>query len=419
MINNLEAEQHIIGAILLEPDCLLQVLDIVQPQDFYKESHKEILNACLDLYQDGNSIDLVGLTERLSNKGVLDNVGGASYLSAILNIVPTSANVKYHARIVKDKALLRNINLFSQKLQRDTKEGCSDVKQLLSEIEGKVISLSENVTDKKNPNIGDIIFDVKKQWQEISEGKQVYIPADFMFADVLPQYMPGDIIMVGGYTSVGKSTLLAQMIIDACDEKAKCLIFSTEDSREDKVIKIISNLADIPQKYLMVGDLLDSQDKVNEAIEKLKTYNLKIYDDIDTIDEMRLKIKKHKMQDGVNIVAIDYIQNISGPGEQYHILLDASKKLQKIAKELQITFLVLSQVSNESMKGGSQVIGLKGAGELASVADIVFELYMVKGVGKEHYLDCHTKKNRPFGTTAIVRLQFSDKWTKIEKRWIN
>ena len=417
MIDNIDAEKHVIASVILDQDCLLEVLDIIQPNDFNKTSHTKIINACLDIYQDGMKVDLISLTERLRIKGELEEIGGASYLSGLLTDIPISANIKHHAKIVKEKSLLRNINIFSKKIQNKSESGHS-VKDIVNYIEKNVLQFSGDIDDQNNsPHIDDIIDEVKKNWEMISKGEKVYIPADFMFAEVLPQYMPGDIIMIGGYTSVGKSTLLAQMILDICEEGGKCLIFSTEDSKEDKVIKLISNIADIPQKYLMVGDLL-STDKINDAINKIKRYNIKIYDDVDNIDDMRLKIKKHKIQEGVDIVAIDYIQNISGEGGIYEKLANACRKMQKFAKELNITCIVLSQMSNEAMKGDGEIIGLKGAGELASVPDIVFELYRVKGEGKERFLDCHVKKNRPFSTTGVVRLQFSDKWTRIEKRFV-
>lgn len=228
--------------------------------------------------------------------------------------------------------------------------------------------------------------------------------------------MPGHLWIIGGYTSTGKSTLLAQMIIDVCYEGARCIIFSLEDTQEDKAIKLLSNLAYTPQTKLMIGELEGIEKKVSEAMEKLKTFKLHIYSDAYGVDEMRLKIKKHKLQGGVDIVCIDFIQNIIGEGTLYERLSEAIIKLQKMAKDLEVTIIVISQVSNEAMRSNSEIIGLKGAGELAAAADIVLWIKRGKSAGCENHLNVEVRKNRPFGATGIIPLAFNETWSRLIKR---
>lgn len=219
-------------------------------------------------------------------------------------------------------------------------------------------------------------------------------------------------------TSAGKSTLLAQMITDVCKAGAKTVIFSMEDSREDKMMKLLANLAYIGQTRLMVGDIEDehTQKKLSEAEEILRQWGLYIYDDVYNVDDMRLKIKKHKLQGGADVVCVDFIQNIGGKGTLYERISEAIIKLQKMARELEVTMIVVSQVSNEGMRSNSEIIGLKGAGELSAAADIILWLKRVKGEGNEKSLDCEIKKNRPFGKTGMVPLCFNEMWSKISRR---
>ena len=146
----------------------------------------------------------------------------------------------------------------------------------------------------------------------------------------------------------------------------------------------------------------------------INNWNPSVYDTSYDIEDIRLKIKKHKIQNNIKVVCIDFIQNLLGHGSLYEKMSHAITQLQKIAKEFQITLIVLSQVSNESMKGNTGVIGLKGAGELAQVSDIV--LWLERNKDHEQHLDCEIKKNRPFGIKGLIPLQFSKSWTRIERR---
>jgi len=158
------------------------------------------------------------------------------------------------------------------------------------------------------------------------------------------------------------------------------------------------------------------QKKLLDAEKTLRKWGLVVYDDVYNVDAMRLKIKKHKLQGGADVVCVDFIQNLSGAGTLYERISDGIVKLQQMAKELEVTMLVASQVNNEAMRSNNEVIGLKGAGELAASADIVLWLKRVKGEGNEKYLDVEIKKNRPFGKTGIAPLMFNEIWSKVLRR---
>lgn len=414
---SLEAEQSILGAILLDPDSLLIASDIIALEDFQRESHQIIYSACFDLYENGDGIDLITLSDRLKTKGSLEQIGGISYLSSLFNFVPTAANVRMHSRIVKSKAfqrkVLRQLSYLKQQAEEDAFE---DPVAFLRKIENEVIELEQAVKEKQDPHAAAILSDIKKRWQEENEGIRTYISTDSKLDQAIPRYVPGHLWAVGGYTSVGKSTFIAQQIVDCCEEQAKCMVFSLEDSREEKLIKILANQSDISPKRLMLGYVEGYENKIAKASDEIKKWGLLIYDDVYTIDGMRLKMKKQKLQHGLDICFIDYLQNIAGEGSHYDRLSNAVIALQKMAKELKVTVVFCSQVSNESMKANSELIGLKGAGELSAAPDIVLWLKRIQGEGKERYLDCEIRKNRPFGETGKYPLRFSENWSRIEKR---
>ena len=414
---DIEAEQMVIGAILQDADSLLRASDIIEIEDIYSEKHRLIYGACLDLYQIGEKIDVATVRDRIRTKGQEDQIGGINYLLTCIDSTPTAANIRVHSRIVKDAAIKRSIKKWIVEQEGHLGNGYGPA-EILSKMEAGIVELSEQIRTKKDPNVAGIIIDIEAYWKGLKDKTQRYIETDNKSGASIPGYFPGHLWMIGGYTSAGKSTFLAQTIIDIGESGGRTLVFSLEDSREEKTMKLIANLTDIPQKYLLTGEIYDhQQSKVMLAISRIKDqYRPIIYDDIRTTDEIRLKTKKHKLQDDIQIVAVDYAQNLRGSGSLYERMSDAAEKLFSMGRELGVTVIVLSQVNNESVKEESPVIGLKGAGELAAAADIVLWLKRNKGFGKERELDVEIRKNRPFGVTGMIPMQFSEKYTKIDRR---
>jgi replicative DNA helicase len=414
--HNIEAEKAIIGAILLDPDTLLIASDMLKPEDFYHERNRLIYIALLDLYDLGEGIELMTLYERLRSKGDLEKAGGVSYLSECATSIPTSANIHYHCKIVAQKALLRRILQWSYQLKDKIPFYEDNPPSLLTEMEQDIITFSEQVREKKNPHISGIIAEIQQTWQKQQDGNFRNIPTGLKFENMIPHFQPGHLWALGGYTSVGKSTLLTQLIADICEKGGKVLVFSLEDSRKEKIIRLIANQTNIPLIRLMTGTIQGFENQISEAIKKIKSWELNIYDDIYTVEEMRLKVKKHKLRSGLDVIAIDYIQNIMGEGSLYDRISTSVIKLQKIAKELEVTCIVISQITNEAMKATSEVIGLKGAGELAAAPDIILWLKRHKDKSKDKWLDCEVRKNRAFGVTGTIPLAFNETWTSIIRR---
>lgn len=414
-LKSLEAESWVIGSILTEPDTLLKISDVITFEDFFSKKNQIIYSCCMELWIDG-MLDSLHLTERLKEKGKLDEAGGIDEIVK-LSIIPTTVNILHHVNIVKKFSILRSLFRLGNQITNTIKSD-SEIKKVITEIEDTIIQTSQRLSPARSITAQEIIKDIYREWESIIPVKRIITPEWLSCAwqgdNPIPCLMAGHIWVVGGYTSVGKSTWLAQMVVDICKDDNSVLVLSLEDSSKEKVMKLVSNLSEVSQKRLLTGEIGESKERIDRAIKIINLWKLIVNDTSYDIEDIRLKIKKHKMQDNIQVVCIDYIQNLLGHGSLYEKMSHAITHLQRIAKEFQITLIVLSQVSNEAMRGESEVIGLKGAGELASAADIV--LWLKRSKDNEHQLDCEIKKNRPFGVTGIIPLQFSEHWTRIERR---
>lgn len=414
---NLEAEQMVLGAILFDAEALLRVSDIIQTPDFYSDRHRRIFEAMYDCYQLEGKIDLLLVGDRLMKKHV-GKTEDVSYLSYLASVVPTAASVKHHAKIVKEKSLLRRMVRWTTDIEAQAHAGVPDIREWFTSIERDVVDISSTIREKKSPHVSDILAARKVELEKINSGeiRRFKVPVLDPYQDEppIPFIYPGFSMVIGGYTSCGKSTLLAQMVVDWCAQGAKGIIFSLEDPQPIKAIKLIANLSDVMQKKILMGNIAGFEDRIDDAEDKIKSWGLLIYDDVRTIDEIMLKVKKHKLQGGLDFVAVDYIQKIQGDGKKYDVLSDAAIKMDDMAKDLQVTTVTLSQVNNESVRNPSDLMGMKGAGEIESAMDAVIRLKRPKG--ENYYLDAELLKNRIFGETGNIPLAFSKFYTRIERR---
>lgn len=406
----------ILGAMLESEETLVLALDLVTAEDFYLDRHKKIFNAIIDLYQDGTPVDLVTFTDHLREKGILEECGGVTYTIEILGLKTFARSLlKRHAEIVKNKALLRRIEALGASVAAKASEP-GDGRALLTELEGGLLNLSSMMVERRSPEVGVILSEIEEDWRKIEAGGSVGVPTNkALISSAIPFWSPGRMTVIGGYTSSGKSTVLAQIVLDACRLGATVIIFSTEDGRREKLLKIMANITNIPQKSLLTRSFSEYDRGVIESAKReMKEFDLLTYDDVYDIDEMRLRIKKERLRRPIHLVVLDYIQNVQAEGDIYERMSMAAPKLYRIGKELEYHSIVASQVSNESMKGDSGVIGFKGAGDIAATTDAAISIKRNKGSGNERQLDFAILKNREFGETGVSYLKFSERWTRIE-----
>ena len=410
-----DTERMILSAVLQSEDAFLAAIDTVHIEDFSSTTNQIIFNAIIDVYRDGGGIDIALIYSRI--REICQDDISATYISSLLNNGSLPSGIKTYIKNLKNRSLHKKVTTFAKSIISQSVETQSGQELLIAASAG-LLDISSATQEKAAPDIESIYMEVVEGWNRVNRGERVCVPANqtITSSGILGWY-PGHLILIGGYTSTGKSSYLNQIITDVCGEGASVLVFSLEDKRKDKLIKILSNITDIHQNQLMSGEFECSHQRAIQAgWERIRNYNLLIYDDIYSIEEMRLKIRKAKLRGQLDIVCIDFVQNIAAAGGIYERMSGAAIELQRMAKELDVTMIALSQVSNEAMRGDSEIIGLNGAGELASASDIILWLKRVKGVGNEHKLELEIRKNRPFGETGIRHLRFSDRWTRIE-RW--
>lgn len=413
MIDTKESQKYIIGCILTEPDTLLVVSDILRPEDMTHQNSL-ILSHAISLYAKGTPIDIASVGHSLQESREIDRVGGIGYLSDCMNI-PTTANVKHHAKIVKEVSIKDKIKNWGKTVAERDLTG--DVPELLGTLEQELIKLSDGVKPKKSPEAEAILKEIYKRQKRIDKAiesqdyKGIWIPTQFWGPNI-PAYHQGHNILITGYTSYGKSTLLSSLIVDICENGGKALVFSLEDSRIEKLMGLRAAISNVPKPRQLQGDIQSSRELLADADQKLLKWSPIIYDDVRTLADMRLKIKKHVLRDGVNVVAIDFIQNIKERGSIYERMSTAAPYLQDLWKEMGVTGIVLSQIDNESAKGNSKLIGAKGGGDLPAAADIVVD--MQRPEGDKFKMDLLVKKNRVFGKTGIIQTHFTKQYTAIE-----
>jgi replicative DNA helicase len=394
---DIDSEEQVLQAIYLNPELIYQI-DITS-QDFTNTLHKELYEALLTIYSDGMVVDLATIKDTKPEISILK-------VSDLFSKALTSANIKYHSNKIMEAT-------FNRKCKETLKELISQLgnHHFLETIERTVTELYEVQNRKKDKNIKEVLEKVKDCSLEAKKTGKYGIPTGFhKLNSSIVGLCPQHFWIIGGYTSHGKSTLLSQIIHDICSKNHKMIVFSVEDSVSDKLTRLIATTTQIPIVSIVKG-IIDTA-ILDNAIQTISQYNLYIYDDIYNLDEMDLKIKKHKLQGGVDIVAIDFVQNILTGGESiYERMSEVAIKLQRMAKKHNICMIGLSQISKDKEKGS---ISLRGAQELASSADIV--LWIDREQDKQDF-NLIVRKNRPFGITGKFPCRFTESWTNIKEAY--
>lgn len=423
MNNSVELERAIIAGMLIHDDTFLEGLDLLSGEQFYEKRHRLIYNAMIDCYRDHGVIDLPLLTDHLRDRGLLTEVGGASYIADILDAYPIRTGFKANAGKLKEKHLVRQVSRWGQHIQ-DLAADCADSKALLSQAEGALLDIAMQTKEERRPDVGSILLEMDEEDAKIQSGNVRRVLTNrYIFGEVsnpIPFWMPGNVVMIGGPSSHGKTAMLIQILRDAMDNGASVLLFTLEDKRKEKMRAFIENISDVHHKKQILGGLSQAdREAVQEARERIKRYPLLIYDDVRTMEAIRLKSKKVKMTSEVDIIAVDFVQNLKSTGKLYDRMAEAAEGVVNLADELDVTVMALSQVSTSAAKDDI-IEALKGAGELYELADIVLKVKLEDRFSKDPVAKrkqiLTIAKNRTFGEVGDRELQFSENWTRIEPR---
>lgn len=426
---NLEAEQAVLGAMLIEREAISKVAEFLKGSDFYREAHKIIFDTMVDLFNKNEGVDLVTLTEALRKNDKLEAVGGIAYITSLANCVPTAANVSYHGKIIEEKALLRGLITSATMIAAMGYEDTEDVEDIVDKAEKLILEVSERKVGGEFTPIKTVIMDAFARIEKLyeSKGGLTGIPCGFKDLDKLTSGLqPSDLILIAARPSMGKTAFTLNIASHvAIREKKAVAFFSLEMSKEQLVQRMLCSEATIDSQRLRIGELEDRDwGKLIGAADKLAKAPIFIDDTAGiTVMEMRSKARRLKMENDLQLIIIDYLQLMQGSGKgggdnRQQEISEISRSLKALARELNVPVIALSQLSRsvESRQVKKPMLSdLRESGSLEQDADIVAFLY------REDYYDPDTEnknitdviiaKHRN-GPVDTVQLFFHKQFTK-------
>lgn len=384
----LDLEDAVLGAMMLEQYAVNKVIDILQPEMFYKQSHQHIFAAIKSLFGKSEPIDILTVNQELSKEGLLDIVGGSYYIMQLTNRIASGANIEFHSRIIQQKFIQRELIRTSSEIIRDAFEETTDVLDLLDKAETNLFEIAENNLRRSALNLEDVVKDAIHKIEEAAkqEGNISGIPTGFIKLDNLTSgWQPSDLIILAARPGMGKTAFVLSLMRNiAVDYKRSVALFSLEMSAVQLVTRLISSETEISGDKLKKGTLTNIEwKKLNEKIGGLS--NAKIYiDDTPalTIFELRAKSRRLKSQHNIQMIIIDYLQLMSAgsdKGNREQEISTISRSLKALAKELNVPIITLSQLNRSvETRGGTkrpQLSDLRESGAIEQDADMVCFLY--------------------------------------------
>ncbi len=380
----IDMEEAVLGAIMLEKEAVITILDILKPESFYKESHQKIFKAVSDLSAKEYPVDLYTVTEELKAHNELESVGGPLYLTQLTSKVVSAANVDYHARIVAQKYIQRELIRVSTEIQTRSFDDTTDVMELLDFSENALFQIAEGNIKREVSPINMVIKEAIKEIEEAGKRKDsmVGIPSGFTSLDRLTSgWQKSELVIIAARPSMGKTAFALSMARNmAINHGKKVAIFSCEMSSVQLVNRLIIAEADIPGDKIRNGRLNEEEWKqLDSRIKKLVQAPIFI-DDTPAISifELRAKCRRLMAQHKLDIVIVDYLQLMSGPenaGSREQEVSTISRSLKSIAKELNVPILALSQLNRSiEMRGGTKrplLSDLRESGAIEQDADMV------------------------------------------------
>lgn len=426
--HNREAEQSVIGAIFLDPQSLITASEILLADDFYHNAHKQIFETMLRLSDLGKAIDVVTVTEELSAKKEIEDVGGLSYLLELANAVPTAANVAHYAKIVEEKSLLRRLIRVATKIVEDGYTREDEVEALLGEAEKKMMEVANRKNAGDFKHVKDVLvetFDNIEQLQS-QKGDVTGIPTGFRDLDnITAGFQRNDLIIVAARPSVGKTAFalnVAQSV--AVQARENVAIFSLEMGAEQLVMRMLCAEGNIDAQVLRTGALTtEDWGKLTMAMGSLSNSGIFIDDTPGVrINEIRAKCRRLAQEHGLGMILIDYLQLIQGsgkPGEnRQQEVSEISRSLKHLARELKVPVIALSQLSRgveQRQDKRPMMSDLRESGSIEQDADIVAFLYRDDYYDKEseskNMIEIIIAKQRN-GPTGTVTLAFKKEFNK-------
>lgn len=421
--NSPEAEKSVIGSMLMDRDAIIEVADVLVKEDFYQNTNGILYEAMVELYREGKPVDLITLQNKLKEKQVPESIQSLDYIRELVEAVPTSANAKQYAGIVREKSILRKLIKVTEKITADCYLGKDEFSTILEETEKDVFHLLQNASGREDfVPIRDVVLNTLDQIEEASKnkGKITGIPTGFTDLDYkLTGLHPSQLLIVAARPAMGKTAFvlnIAQHV--AFRQNVPVAIFSLEMSKEQLVTRLMSMEAMIDSQLIRTGELEDQDwEKLMESAAVIGHSPL-IIDDTPglTIAEIRSKCRRYKQAQGVGLVIIDYLQLMAGNGKsesRQQEISEISRSLKALAREIDAPIIALSQLNRavDSRTDHKPVLSdLRESGSIEQDADVIMFIY------RDDYYNPDTEKKNL--AEIIVAKQRSGSTGSIELAWL-
>ncbi|WP_088227219.1 replicative DNA helicase [Desulfosporosinus sp. FKB] len=431
---NLEAEQAVLGAMMLEPESASSIFEFLQAEDFYRDNHRLIFSAIRELFEKGDPIDLVSVAEILRQQGRIEQVGGIATISEIARSVPSAANVDYYSKIVSEKALLRQLIQVTSSIYERGYEPGEEAKTLLEDAEKLILDLSRRRVKDGFSIIRDILLDTfeKIEYLYANKGNLTGVPTFFTELDRMTSgWQPSDLVIIAARPSMGKTALVLNMAQNAAVRaNVPVAIFSLEMSKEQLVQRMLCGEAMVDQQRVRTGELLDADwPKLTRAVGPLSEAPIFIDDTVGiSLAELRSKARRLKTEHNLSMIIIDYLQLLTvgkrAESRQQEVA-QISRSLKGLARELKVPVIALSQLNRgvEQRQDKRPLMSdLLESGAIEADADVISFIYRDEYYNQESEkkgiaeLIIAKHRNGPVGTVELGFLKEFTKFVNLDRQ---
>ncbi len=434
MPNSLEAEQSVIGSMIMDKDAIVTAMEMLLREDFYHQQYGVLFETMVELYSDGQPVDLVTLQNKLKEKDVPREVSSLEFVRDLVTAVPTSANIKYYATIVKENSVKRKLIRVTENIENDCYAGKDTLEALLDRTEKEIFDLLSSRTSGEYVPIRQVVMNALEKIEKASKqsGNVTGIPTGFTDLDYRTAGLqPSDLILIAARPSMGKTALVLNIAQHVAFHENMCTaIFSLEMSKEQLVSRLFSLEAKVDAQALRTGNLSDADwEKLVEGAGIIADSEL-IIDDTPgiSVTELRSKCRKYKLEHDLKLIIIDYLQLMSGSGGKYsesrqQEISEISRSLKALARELGVPVIALSQLSRaveQRPDHRPMLSDLRESGAIEQDADVVMFIYRddyynhdtdKKGISE---IIIAKQRNGPIGTVNLAWLAEYTKFGNLE-----
>ncbi|MBQ3029661.1 MAG: replicative DNA helicase [Agathobacter sp.] len=433
MPNSLEAEQSVIGSMIMDKDAIVTAMEMLHKDDFYHQQYGILFDAMVELYSSGQPVDLVTLQNKLKEKDVPKEISSLEFVRDLVTAVPTSANIKYYATIVSENAVKRRLIRITESIENECYAGKETLDSVLNKTEKDVFALLSSRSGGDFVPIREVVMNALEKIEKASKmsGTVTGIPTGFIDLDYRTAGLqPSDLILVAARPSMGKTAFVLNIAQYVAFHEAKSVaIFSLEMSKEQLVNRLFSLESRVDAQALRTGNLSDTDwEKLVEGAGIIGDSKL-IIDDTPgiSISELRSKCRKYKLEHGLDIIIIDYLQLMTGSGRgtesRQQEISDISRSLKSLARELNVPVVALSQLSRaveQRPDHRPMMSDLRESGAIEQDADVVMFIYRDDYYNKDTELKgiseiiIAKQRNGPIGTVNLAWLPEYTKFANLE-----